>query len=321
MADKFNIDKASLKELIDERISRLESVPNELLTVIDRNNKAAFNAILDELSKLETADGKIIASKENLARVNFIIERLKRALLNKEYVDAIKAFAGEIATQAQINDKILEKTVGTFEDDELYSQTIKNAQKNALLLLDESAIATSVLQPVSEILSNSILTSTSYLQSVEALRTNLVGENAVLTKYAGQIVKDAFAVSDRQYVQLTAKSHGIEFYRWDGGKVEDTREFCRERAGKVFHQKEIAEWGRGKNTRSEFQRPKYLYTTSAGVKVYWEGMNYDTNSATIFSYFGGYNCNHVAVPIATEYVSADVKKRAEELGYYEPVED
>ena len=45
-------------------------------------------------------------------------------------------------------------------------------------------------------------------------------------------------------------------------------------------------------------------------------MNYDTNGATIFSLAGGYNCNHILLPVATEYVPKADLNRAIALGYY-----
>lgn len=306
----------ALQDLIKKRIDRLESVPENLKTIIDRENERLFKRVLEQLNRLEVKEGKIVTSKSNLAIIASIIDELKGTLFGGEYVEAIKQFAIEIETQAKLNNQILSATVGSFDDNELYRNTILKAQQNALLLMDENAVSSNFLQPLQELLTTATISGISYTDAVEMLRSNMVGENAIFSKYAGQIVKDTFAVSDRQYVQLTARLHGIEFYKYDGGKVEDTREFCLERAGKVFHEKEIEAWGNFKKTRPEFIRPKYLYETKAGVKIYWEGMNYDTNSATIKSYAGGYNCLHVLVPIATEYVSSTDKARAKELGFF-----
>lgn len=307
----------ALNDLIKKRIERLEQIPDNMLTVIDRENEKLFKRILERLNALELKDGKIVTSKSNLALISSITEDLKGVLFGGDYVDAVKEFAVEIETQSKLNNQILSQTLGSFEDAEIYRNTTRKAQENALLLLDENAVSSNFLQPLQEILTTATISGVSYTEAVEMLRNNMVGDNAILKQYAGQIVKDAFAISDAQYVQLTARLHGIEFYKYDGGKVEDTREFCLERAGKVFHEKEIEAWGAFKKTRPEFIRPKFLYETKAGVKIYWEGMNYDTNTATIKSYRGGYNCLHVLVPIATEYVSDTDKSRAKQLGFFE----
>lgn len=307
---------ASLEKLIDERISRLESVPEALQTAIDKQSIELFKAIKSELNSLEIVDGKIVASSANFNRIGSIIEKLKQAVFNKDYVDAITAFAKEIGAQAGLNDQILEKIVGSFSSDALYGETIKAAQKNALMMLDDGAIQQELLQPIADFLSNSITSGADFLDTVDQLKAKLVGENSLLSKYAGRYVKDVFAVSDRQYVKLTSERHGIEFYKWSGGTVKDTRVMCNERHGHIYHKDEIADWGNGNKRDASLERPKLLYTTPAGVKVYWEGMNYDTNGATIFSLAGGYNCNHILLPVATEYVPKADLNRAIALGYY-----
>jgi len=306
----------ALKELIKERLDRLESVPESLKTVIDKENELLFKKMLEQLSRLESKDGKIVVSKRNLAIVNSIIDELKDSFFNGDYLDAIKQFAAEIQIQANLNNSILSATVGSFTDDLLYRNTIRAAQENALLLMDENAVTKNFFQPLQELLTTATISNISYLDAVEMLRQNMVGENSIFSRYAGQIVKDTFAVSDRQYVQLTAKMNGIEFFRYDGGHVKETRVFCDERYGKIYHEKEIEQWGAFHKTSGEFTRPQFLYETKAGIKIYWEGMNYDTNSATIKSFLGGYNCMHVLVPLATEYVPETDKSRAKALGFY-----
>lgn len=312
---------ASLKDLIEQRIDRLESVPNNLLTAIDKQNELLFKTILKELNALEVKDGNIVTSTENLARVGAIVERLNEVLFGGDYVDAIKIFATEIAQQASINNQILDKVVGSFEDSELYNATIKSAQRNALLLLDDAAVKAELLQPITDILTNAIVNSASFTDSVETLRHNMTGEAALLTKYARTYAHDSFAAADRQYSQLTAREHNIEFYKYSGGRVDDTRLFCLERVGKTFHAKECEAWGANQNTRpGEFLRPanKPVYINPNGVKLYWEGENYNTTPQTFFSYVAGYNCQHVLLPVATENVSDADINRAIGLGFYRP---
>lgn len=309
----------TLKQLIEERVERLDSVPASLLSDIDKQNEKVYKQVLKLLGELEVKDGKLVTSTANLAKVTGIINQLKELYLDKDYIDAIKSFAGEIATQATLNNKILQDTVDSFSDEELFKRTTQKAQENALRLLDQSAVENNLVQPISEILNNAVINNLSFVDATELLRQNMTGESAIYAKYANTYIKDAFSTADRQYVQLTARENGIEFYRYSGGVVSDSRVFCEERNNKVFHEAEIRAWGDMKKTRSEFTRPTSspIYTTKGGVKIYWEGMNYDTTSSTIFSYIGGYQCNHVLVPIATEYVPKTDKLRAKELGFYQ----
>ena len=301
----------SLEKLISERIDRLESVPAKLQSVIDKQDEVLFKQILKDFGALKTVDGKIEASKENLSKINGILENLKKTLFGSDYLNTIKGFAGEIQTQATISNNILEAVVGSFEDTEMFRATVQSSQKNALLLMDESAIAHNFLTPLAEILTNSIVSNSSYNQAVETLMKNMVGENALLSRYAKTIITDSFAISDRQYNQLISKTNGIEFYGYDGGKIKTTRYFCCVRSNGIYHEKEIASWG---------SKPSLWNKGDASGcdKKNGGGMNPDTNSSTIFSYLGGYNCQHILVPLSNDYVPQSVKDDAEAKGYYKP---
>jgi len=298
-----------LEKLIQERIDRLESVPEKLITVIDRQEEKLFKQILKDLDGLKIVDGKIEASKDNLAKINSILENLKRTLFGSDYLNAIKEFAGEIGSQAKLNNKILEQTIGTFEDSEMLKATVERSQMNALLLLDEGAVTNTLLQPIAQILTNSIVSNVSFQQAVATLRENMVGEKSLLGRYSKTIIKDAFSISDRQYNQLISKENGIEFYRYDGGKLKTTRYFCCVRSNKIYHYKEISSWG---------SKPSLWNKGDATGcdKLNGGGMNPDTNSSTIFSYLGGYNCQHILVPMDTQYVPQSVKDEAKSKGYY-----
>lgn len=300
----------TLEKLIEQRIDRLESVPDKLQTVIEKNELKLFKQLLNDLGKLNVENGKIVASRENLAKITGIVENLKRAFLNKDYVDAIKAFAAEIATQAQLNNSILEKTIGSFSDTEMFKAAVQNSQRNALMLLDENAITSRFLQPITEILSNATVQSVSFQEAVKTLQNNMIGENAKFSKYAKTYVKDAFSIADRQYNDLISRENEIEFYRYDGNKIATTRYFCCVRYGNIYHRKEIESWG---NKESLWNN-----TADSGkcAKLKGGGRNPDTNKSTIFSYLGGFNCRHVLIPIATDYVPESVKAEAKAKGYF-----
>jgi len=70
---------------------------------------------------------------------------------------------------------------------------------------------------------------------------------------------------------------------------------------------------RKRHYTSPASRPVYI--NPQGEKLYWEGERYGTNAQTIFSYRGGYTCNHILTAVFNENVPEDVKARARSLGY------
>lgn len=302
----------TLEQLIRERIKRIDSVPLVLQGKIEKQQSEAFKKLLKDLETLDVENGKFAPTQKNLAKINGIVEALKDNLFNAEYINAIKSFALEIGEQAKLENKIFSK-LGDFNDTDLYKSVVRKSQQNALLLLDENAIRAEVIQPLSELLTNSIIGNVGYLDAVENIRTFMVGNGEVsgrLSAYAGTYVKDAFAISDRQYSQLVTQDIGFEFFRYSGGEVKGTRYFCCVRDGNVYHKKEIEEWGR---TPSLWNKPNNAGDCSDKKGG---GRNENTNESTIFSYLGGYNCNHVLIPVATQYVPEKDKQRARSKGYF-----
>lgn len=302
----------TIKELIKQRITRLESVPATLQTAIEKQQEKVFKQLLKDLNALEIENGKYVASKENLAKIAGITEQLKQNLFNKEYLEAIKAFALEIQVQARLTNQIMSE-LGDFEDNDLYKAIVKKAQQNALLLLDENAIAAEIVQPLSDLLTNSVVSNVGYLDAVESLRNFMLGNgddiSGALAKYAGAYVKDAFAVSDRQYAKLIAEDLGFQFYEYSGVEVEGTRYFCCIRKGNIYHKKEIESWGDNESLWNKGKEAECADKKGGG-------RNPNTNASTIFSYLGGYNCNHVLIPVSTRFVPVGDIARAKAKGYY-----
>jgi len=94
----------------------------------------------------------------------------------------------------------------------------------------------------------------------------------------------------------------VEFYRFSGGSIADTRNFCRERDSKIFHYKEVMDW-----TQED-----------------WDGKHLDANEETIFKYVGGScaagdrneKCLHTLMPVSVVIVPKEVLYRSIRKGYY-----
>lgn len=89
-----------------------------------------------------------------------------------------------------------------------------------------------------------------------------------------------------------------EWFKYVGRPIDDTRPFCRERAGQFFHRKEIESWG----------------------SLTWEGQIEGTNSSNIFSFAGGWGCRHIISPVSEFIIPKDVLLRNIENGNYTPNE-
>jgi hypothetical protein len=297
-------------DLLDDesrKYRRLETVPDSFVNSVKGTQGEIIKDIEDLVSQLETENGVFVLSEKNLAIINSIDKKLKDTVFNDEYVDALKKFAGEFNTQAQINNAYFTSLDPGFTTTQMYQQVLINSQKNAIDLLGEDAFTQKLINPLKQILESSITNKVSFADTMNSLRYVVLGDeetDGAMVSHVKRVAYDGFAASDRSYTNVIAQDLELEFYRYSGGKIKDTRCFCEERHGKFYHKNEIAEWGDGKNV-GECGYP-------------WQGMNSATDKATIFIFVGGYNCKHSLLPVSTKSVPKGVINRNISNGNYKP---
>ena len=100
-------------------------------------------------------------------------------------------------------------------------------------------------------------------------------EKAYLERYITQVTNDSVMTFNREYLQTISEDLDVQFYRYSGTIIGDTRAFCAARAGRIFKKPDVEKW------------------PDLGQ---WQGRMPGTNKQTIFSYCGGYNCRHQLWP-------------------------
>ena len=76
--------------------------------------------------------------------------------------------------------------------------------------------------------------------------------------------------------------------------LDDSREFCVERAGNYYHKDEVSAW----------------------ANLDWQGKRRGTTESTIFIYAGGYRCLHQIIYVSELVVPDEVVRRAKTKGIY-----
>lgn len=295
------------KKLLEEKNKRLVSIPEALQTAVEKQQKKILDEIIQLASELDTKGGEIIISAKNIKKIDSITEKLKEAFRSDEYVSAVKEFASEFDKQAFLNNKVIK---AGFEDivnpvaSQLYIETAKKNTLNAFLgtPLDAALIA-----PLQSQLETAVISGASLGETIKGLTTFIEGNKDVdskILRYVKQISNDSFAIADRSYTSILSDFLDAEWFYYSGSEQDTTRCFCKERYDKFFHYKEIESWGNGENLGE---------CNIGGGK--WAGEIEGTNSKTIFSYAGGYNCSHSISPVSEFIVPDSAKERARDLGY------
>lgn len=289
----------NIEHIIEQKIARLESVPDQFVAQSRKIQLQVYKEISKLLGELDKVEGRFALTQKNINLIERINAQLKKVIFNEDYIEAITTFAREFSRQAKITEAYFAEALGEFTTKDLYKSILSRTQKNALALLTEDAYTQVLINPVTNILESSVISEVSYKETIQALENFILGAEGVegkLISHVKRVAYDSFAVSDRTYTNAIAEDLGLEFYRYQGGKIEDTRDFCSQRDGKYFHKKEIQAWANQK----------------------WQGKNTATTEATIFAFAGGYNCKHSILPVSTKSVPKSVIQRNIENGNYTP---
>src|SRR5690606_38302989 len=292
-----------MASILDNKFDRLDEVPKLLEQTTETLQAEVMEEVERLMSQLETVDGKFVLSEKNISIIVSIEIQIKNKVFSLQYETALRKYVREFTNQAKLNDLYFDGIVNNYEVKPIYEKIISHAQRNTIELFTGDTFTQPLMTPLKELMNTAVMNEGSYYDTLQGLRKIILGNDQVdgkLLSHVKRVAYDGFAISDRTYTSNVAKDLGLDFYRWSGGKIDDTRCFCLERAGKYYHRKEIEAWGDGKEV-GNCGHP-------------WQGMNSLTNKDNIFSLAGGRNCKHSPLPVSEKSVPASVIKRNKEKG-------
>jgi hypothetical protein len=300
---------ASFDELVKSKVKLLENVPEELATAAERAQRDAWRKLGPLLAEMDVdVDGNIAQTEDNIRRIGLITEELNKVLAGGEYRDAVQSFLGSIDEGIQLTDDIAKKIDSTFEPNNVQKQLLAISKQNAINAFFGSGLRERVTQPFLEQLTANVAARAPLREAVKALQGVIEGTDTTDGRLLANVrttAGTAQAIADRSYAAAVNEELGIEYFQYLGGEIATTRPFCEHREGEIYHRKEIEAWGAGEN--------------SAGINDIrngtWDGRIDGTDSRSIFTFVGGWNCRHFLVPVIKQRVPASVIARAKAEGF------
>lgn len=185
-------------------------------------------------------------------------------------------------------------------------------QKTALDLLD-SGVDINFLQPILTMIQDSITVGANVNDLIDELNVYINGgETGVgaLKRYVTQVSSDSINQFNANYNQAITQDLGFEFYKYLGTEIAGTRPFCSDFKGKYYHKKEVEQLGMKINP----------FTKNALTSAQLKGRIKGTNSSSIFTYKGGWNCRHTFSPLSVRQVPKKDLQRNLNNGNWKPTE-
>lgn len=300
---------ASLNDIVKEKIKLFDSTPDKMATATQKVQLKIWKELLPVINDLEVdKTGNIIQSENNVARIGIIADKLNEVLGGKEYQNVIKIFLNSIDEGVVLSNEVAKKFEAGFEPTAAQTKLLQLSKTNAIDTFIGSGLKNNITQPFVEQLVTNISARAPLSQTIKALEGVILGTDSTegnLLRHVKTYSLTAQAVADRSYSSAINETIGAVYFEYLGGEIPTTRPFCQHREGEVFHKGEIEQWGRGINSGG-------IDDIEDGT---WAGRIDGTDSKSIFTFVGGWNCRHYLVPVESNLVDPTIKARAKAEGF------
>lgn len=274
--------------LLDDRINNLEDVPDTFIEDYLNALPSMLLRVTAILAILELIDGKVVLNEANQARITEIGNQIEASLAQDPKLNAaLVKYARSFKTQEAINQQLFSQELTGFQQRAVYNNLIEESQKIAIEALGASNTRAEIVTPIKQFVNNAINSQQSFASLVSTIESAVLSSDAAMIGNIQTAARDFFSVSDAAYTIAVSNDLGIEWYLYTGQVVKDSRPFCLERKGKIFHKTEIQRW----------------------ALLDWQGKIDNTDATTIFIFRGGFNCLDLFMPVDESDVPPDVIAR------------
>lgn len=286
-------------ELLAERLERIESIPDRFINKAAATQSELFSELLVILEQLGLSNqGELLLSAANLEQVDNLLNQYYQKVKQGSYGALVSGYIQQLDKQKSISDEFFKIEFDTGP--KAQSQAVFNqSRQKALRQLINDDFKTNFINVIRDQVIGSVEAKASFSQ----LRNDLFGlftdtdqRLGVLHNWTSQVSRDIFSVTDRSYNNAVGEELELQFVEYAGGLVKDSRPFCVEREGQIFHINEVRAW----------------------AALDWQGKYRRTSESNIIDWLGGYNCMHTAAYRSLINVPREVIERNIANGNYKP---
>ena len=267
-----------------EQIERLlqdnyDSVNDEFMTYVDRSQEEALVFLLSALNRLKYDGQEVSDNEENFAIISALLLQLSAFMGRSSYAEGLRYFNDKIKEQFQLTRDYFDASDAIVSPEQLESVTAQenNLQRSSIESLTK--IDASFYDTIRNALILAVI-GRSTRDTLEASIKEIVVGNANrkgrLYVFANTLSDTLFASVGRAVTMSFARFAGFTKFRYAGGLIQDSRDFCVARNGNVYDENAIRSW--------------------ASIPT-WQGKIPNTTATTIFYYLGGYRCRHWLIPV------------------------
>lgn len=283
---------------IDQLIDTIEKATDGISSAMPDIQKVAFENIVDLLKSLETRSGKLVASTGNLKTLQKLNKEFSRAILSDEYADAVSEFTRSFTEVTNLQSKVFSETLEGFKKIPAVGELKRQAVRATVNSLEGQGLQSQVVSKLDNLVRQNIVEKQSFSKLVSEVQDFMEGSGdkvGALRSHASQITTDALNQYSASYNKLVTDDLGLEWYEYVGGLVRDSRPFCQALIQKQFvHQSELNAVANGN------------FEPTPGSLA---GQIPGTNGSNLQIRRGGYNCQHLLIPISSFRVPIELRNK------------
>lgn len=245
-----------VKALATDRSQLVQSLLDKLEDKVKAGQRALLRTVLEDfldgMEKDEAGNIKnTLANKRRFAMFDQVFNRYA----NDKGLEIVQTLAEGVGRVLNFNTKYFgaftkPAQLGPIHDN--VKETVStwlglnqrgNVQPNGYL--DTLIKDPSVKNGIKNLLLKSVVSQGGYFDTKKALQEHIEGtpeKTGALQRYYRNFTYDLYSVTDRTASRIFADKLKFNYAIYEGGLVKDSREFCKERNGKVFSREEIAKF-------------------------------------------------------------------------------
>lgn len=267
-----------LAELIDNMVTTADERYHKAILRVQKDLYNQLSVILKDLEL--DSEGYIKQSSANRKIMNLADEKIHEVFSSALYTTAVGNYVNTIPKVSTANTTYFKGIDKTFTPKK---QFLLNLQKESIATVEKyvlrDGLESQVVQPLVQILNQNINSGGQFSGFLDQVRNYVVGNDQVegrALSYSRTYLRDSLMTYSRTFQQAVTDDLGMEWYQYNGGLIDSSREFCIARAGKFFHHSEIESW----------------------ASESWSGKKQGTTESSIFLFAGGWNCSHQIIPVS-----------------------
>ncbi len=281
-----------ISQIFDSMQNSIDSVEKSIPSI----EKAIFDELSVEVSKLETVNGNIKTSVSNLKQVQKVKSKLNSIILNDNYKQDVNTYLNSFNDTKTLIDSYFSTIVSDFNGkSELFKAILSNSVEVTTESLLGAGVSNDIITPISDYLSKSVTSGSNLTELIQNLKIKIIGDSenlGYLMKNVKQIATDSLNQYSANYIKTVSDDLGLKWFKYQGGKKSSSRCFCLERVDKYWYISEVQHWG---------ETPSLWNTCKTKLHKGGGRIN-GTDATTIFTYRGGWQCNHQIIPVSERNV-------------------